>query len=227
MHLRELFADDPGRGERLTAEAVGPLPRLLQEPHHRRDAEAPGAAGRGIGPARADRRHVPRRARSTSPRTAPCCTSRCAPRRGSRSSSTARTSCPRSTPSSTRWPTSPSGSAAATWKGHTGKRIRNVVNIGIGGSDLGPGDGLRGAAALQRPRPDVPLRLERRRHRLRRGHPRPRPGRDAVHRLVEDLHDARDDDQRPDGPRLVPGGARRTRRRSPSTSSPSRPTPRR
>jgi glucose-6-phosphate isomerase len=25
-----------------------------------------------------------------------------------------------------------------TWKGYTGKRIRNVVNIGIGGSDLGP-----------------------------------------------------------------------------------------
>ncbi len=25
------------------------------------------------------------------------------------------------------------------WKGHTGKRIRNVINIGIGGSDLGPG----------------------------------------------------------------------------------------
>jgi glucose-6-phosphate isomerase len=25
-----------------------------------------------------------------------------------------------------------------TWKGHTGKRIRNVINIGIGGSDLGP-----------------------------------------------------------------------------------------
>ena len=24
------------------------------------------------------------------------------------------------------------------WKGHTGKRIRNVVNVGIGGSDLGP-----------------------------------------------------------------------------------------
>ena len=24
------------------------------------------------------------------------------------------------------------------WKGHTGKRIRNVLNIGIGGSDLGP-----------------------------------------------------------------------------------------
>jgi glucose-6-phosphate isomerase len=25
------------------------------------------------------------------------------------------------------------------WKGHTGKPIRNVINIGIGGSDLGPG----------------------------------------------------------------------------------------
>jgi glucose-6-phosphate isomerase len=27
---------------------------------------------------------------------------------------------------------------SGTWTGHTGKRIRNVVNIGIGGSDLGP-----------------------------------------------------------------------------------------
>ncbi|MGA8597911.1 MAG: glucose-6-phosphate isomerase [Bryobacteraceae bacterium] len=27
---------------------------------------------------------------------------------------------------------------SGTWKGHTGRRIRNVVNIGIGGSDLGP-----------------------------------------------------------------------------------------
>lgn len=24
------------------------------------------------------------------------------------------------------------------WKGHTGKRVRNIINIGIGGSDLGP-----------------------------------------------------------------------------------------
>ena len=27
---------------------------------------------------------------------------------------------------------------SGTWTGHTGKRIRNIVNIGIGGSDLGP-----------------------------------------------------------------------------------------
>ena len=39
---------------------------------------------------------------------------------------------------------------SGAWKGYTGKRIKNVVNIGIGGSDLGPGDGLRGVQALQR-----------------------------------------------------------------------------
>jgi glucose-6-phosphate isomerase len=27
---------------------------------------------------------------------------------------------------------------SGTWLGHTGKRIRNIINIGIGGSDLGP-----------------------------------------------------------------------------------------
>jgi len=27
---------------------------------------------------------------------------------------------------------------SGTWRGHTGRRIRNIVNIGIGGSDLGP-----------------------------------------------------------------------------------------
>ena len=27
---------------------------------------------------------------------------------------------------------------SGTWKGFTGKRIRNIVNVGIGGSDLGP-----------------------------------------------------------------------------------------
>ena len=36
-----------------------------------------------------------------------------------------------------------------------------------------PGDGLRGAAPLRAARPDVPVRLERRLHRLRRGDPGP------------------------------------------------------
>ena len=41
-------------------------------------------------------------------------------------------------PFSTRWPTFHAGCASGEWKGHTGKPIRNIINIGIGGSDLGP-----------------------------------------------------------------------------------------
>ncbi len=37
-----------------------------------------------------------------------------------------------------RWASLPSRVRSGAWKGHTGKRIKNVVNIGIGGSDLGP-----------------------------------------------------------------------------------------
>ena len=35
VHLRELFARDPGRGERLTRGGRGRLSRLLEEPDHR------------------------------------------------------------------------------------------------------------------------------------------------------------------------------------------------
>ena len=42
--------------------------------------------------------------KSTSPRSAPCCTWRCARRAARRSWSTAQTSCPRCTPCWTRWP---------------------------------------------------------------------------------------------------------------------------
>ena len=55
------------------------------------------------------------------------------------------------------------------WTGHTGQRIRNVVNIGIGGSDLGPVMAYEALRHYSRARPDLPLRVERRRHRLRRG----------------------------------------------------------
>ena len=96
------------------------------------------------------------------------------------------------------------------WKGHTGKPIRNVVNIGIGGSDLGPVMAYEALRYYSAARSDLPVRLERRLDRLRRGDARPRARRDAVHRLVEDLHDARDDDQRALGARV---GARRPRRR--------------
>ena len=92
------------------------------------------------------------------------------------------------------------------WKGHTGKRIRNVINIGIGGSDLGP---VMAYEALEH--------YSERAMTFRfvsnvdgtdfvEADARPRSGGNAVHRLFEDLHDAGDDDQRPKGARLVAQG---------------------
>ena len=111
--------------------------------------QAAAATGRGIEPARPASTPCFAATRSTSPRIGPSCTSPCAPRRASRSWSTASTWCRRFTPCSTRWPTSANRIRSGDWKGHTGKPIRNVVNIGIGGSRSRAGDGVRSAAALQ------------------------------------------------------------------------------
>ncbi len=86
------------------------------------------------------------------------------------------------------------------WKGHTGKPIRNVVNVGIGGSDLGP---VMAYEALRHyTRRDLTFRfvsnvdstdfVEATRDLDRR--------RDALRHLLEDVHDARDDDERAVGP---------------------------
>ena len=96
----------------------------------------------------------------------------------------------------------PSGSARGEWTGHTGKPIRNVVNVGIGGSDLGPVMAYEALRHYSRREMTLPLRLQRRRHRLRRVHPRPRPRGDALRHLLEDLHHAGDDDQRAHRPRV-------------------------
>ena len=114
-----------------------------------------------------------------------------------------------------------------SWRGHTGGAIRNVVNIGIGGSDLGPAmayDALRAYS-----RRDMQFRfvsnvdgadlLERA--------ARPRRGRDAVHRLVEDVHDAGDAHQRDVGPRAGCSTRSATKPRSPGISSRCRRTRRR
>ena len=55
------------------------------------------------------------------------------------------------------------------WKGHTGKRIRNIINIGIGGSDLGPVMAYEALKYYSDRGLVFPLRLQRRRDRLRRG----------------------------------------------------------
>ena len=141
--------------------------------------------------------------------------------------STATTWCRTFTRCSTGWRRSPTRCGAARGPGHTGKRIRNVINIGIGGSYLGPEMAYQALRPYSRARHDLPLRLQRRRRRLRRGDARPRPRRDAVHHLVQDLHHAGDHDQRarPRAPGLVEAlGDERPR--SPSISSPCPPTPR-
>lgn len=91
------------------------------------------------------------------------------------------------------------------WKGHTGRRIRNVVNIGIGGSDLGPVMAYS-APALQRPLADLPLHLERGWRGFRRGHARARTGGDVVHHFVQDVHDVGNHDQCAERARLVVAG---------------------
>ena len=55
-----------------------------------------------------------------------------------------------------------------SWTGYTGKRIRHVVNIGIGGSDLGPKMVVQALRHLASPDTRYALRLERRRRRPRR-----------------------------------------------------------
>ncbi len=103
---------------------------------------------------------------------------------------------------------------SGTWKGHTGKPIRNVVNIGIGGSDLGPVMAYEALKHYSRARSDVPVRLERGRDRFCGGGPRSRSGGDAVHRFLQDLHHAGDDDQRGKRAGLAaPGTGRRQKGR--------------
>ena len=137
LHLRKLFADDPKRGERMTVEAVG---IYFDYSKHRITDETLGlllqlAEESGLR-ARIDAMFRGEKINVTEKRAVLHVALR-APK-GNPSSWTAKTSCLRSTPCWTRWPTSPPGFAAGEWKGHTGKPIRNVVNIGIGGSDLGP-----------------------------------------------------------------------------------------
>src|SRR3977135_1356926 len=136
-NLRQLFADDPKRGERLTTEAVGlyldysknritdeTLKLLLQL------AEESGLRARIDAMFRGEKinitenravLHVALRA----PRSASIVVD------GENVVPPAHAVRDKRADFSNRV-------RSGTWKGHTGKRIRNVINIGIGGSDLGP-----------------------------------------------------------------------------------------
>ncbi|MEZ4609063.1 MAG: hypothetical protein R2838_02200 [Caldilineaceae bacterium] len=111
------------------------------------------------------------------------------------------------------------------WTGYTGKAITDVVNIGIGGSDLGrrwwpvrsSRTASRGCASTSSPMWTAPTSPRRCAWSTRN---RALPG------GVQDLHHPGDHDQCPHGPGLVPGGAPVTRRPWPNTLPRSRPAPR-
>ena len=137
LHLRKLFADDPKRGERLIASAAGlfldysknritdqTLKLLVQLAN---ESDLPGRieamfSGEKINPT--EKRavlHVALRA----PKGATIRTD------GKNVVPEVHAVLEKMTAFSERV-------RSGAWKGHTGKRIKNVINIGIGGSDLGP-----------------------------------------------------------------------------------------
>jgi glucose-6-phosphate isomerase len=137
VHLRNLFADDPRRGERLTAEAVGifldysknritdETVKLLIEL-----AEESGLRSRIDAMFRGDKINVTeKRAVLHVALRAP---------QGDSIVVDGENVVPQVHAVLEKMTEFSNRVRSGEWKGHTGKRIRNVINIGIGGSDLGP-----------------------------------------------------------------------------------------
>jgi glucose-6-phosphate isomerase len=137
LHLRQLFADDPTRGERLTVEAVGlsldyskhritddTLQLLLQL------AQESDLRGRIDAMFRGDKINL------TEDRAVLHVALR-APR-GTSIIVDGENVVPQVHAVLDKMVDFCNRVRSGAWQGHTGKRIRNVINIGIGGSDLGP-----------------------------------------------------------------------------------------
>ena len=137
LHLRQLFADDPTRGERLTAEAVGlyldysknritdeTLGLLLQL------AEESSLRARIDAMFRGDKINITedRAVLHVALRTP----------RGTSIVVDGENVVPQVHAVLDKMADFCNRVRSGVWQGHTGKRIRNVINIGIGGSDLGP-----------------------------------------------------------------------------------------
>jgi glucose-6-phosphate isomerase len=136
-HLRELFRTDPARGERLTAEAEG---IFLDYSKNRITDETVGllldlAAERGVAERR-DAMFAGEHINVTEDRAVLHVALR-APR-SQRIEVDGEDVVPKVHEVLDRMSDFSERIRSGDWKGHTGKRIRNVVNIGIGGSDLGP-----------------------------------------------------------------------------------------
>jgi glucose-6-phosphate isomerase len=137
VHLRQLFADDRGRGERLAVEAAGvyldysknritdeTLQLLLQLAEESKLRERIDAMFRGDKINVSEDRavlHVALRAP-----------------RGATILHDGRNVVPDVHAVLDRMADFSNRVRSGNWKGQTGKRIRNVINVGIGGSDLGP-----------------------------------------------------------------------------------------
>ena len=167
-HLRDLFADDPGRGEThdrsRSATSTSTTRSTASPPRRCGCCVDAGRAGRAATSA-IDAMFAGEKINVTEDRAVLHVALR-APRDGSHRGRRRRTSSPRCTRCSTRWPASPSGSAAGRGPGTPGERIRNVVNIGIGGSDLGPAMAYEALRDFSDRDLTVPVRLQHRRHRL-------------------------------------------------------------
>ncbi|MBI3837556.1 MAG: glucose-6-phosphate isomerase [Planctomycetia bacterium] len=137
LHLRQIFADDPNRGERMAAEAVGiyfdyskhritdeTLKLLLQL------AEESGLRAHIDAMFRGEKMNV------TEQRAVLHVALRA--RKGQAIVVDGEDVVPRVHGVLDRMADFSNRVRGGEWKGHTGKPIRNVVNIGIGGSDLGP-----------------------------------------------------------------------------------------
>jgi glucose-6-phosphate isomerase len=137
LHLRKLFGDDPGRGERMTAAAVGlyldysknritdETLRLLVQL-----AEESGLRARIDAMFRGEKINLTeKRAVLHVALRAP---------KGAVIVVDSENVVPRVHAVLDKMANLSDRVRSGAWLGHTGKRIRNVINIGIGGSDLGP-----------------------------------------------------------------------------------------
>ena len=137
LHLRQLFAKDPGRGERLVVEAAG---IYFDYSKNRVTDETMGlllelARESGL------REHIDAMFRgdriNTSEKRAVLHVALRAPR-GASILFDGQNVVPEVHAVLDKMAAFSERVRSGDWKGHTGKPIRNVINIGIGGSDLGP-----------------------------------------------------------------------------------------
>jgi len=137
LHLRKLFADDPGRGERMTAEAVG---LYLDYSKNRITDETirllMQLAGESGLRARIDAMFGGEKINLTEKRAVLHVALR-APK-GAVIVVDRENVAPQVHAVLDKMANCSDRVRSGAWLGHTGKRIRNVINIGIGGSDLGP-----------------------------------------------------------------------------------------